>query len=109
MSQLIVNVFINILLLSRLRQIVGFSFPGLFGPDSPKASDGACLTDSIEGLELLEVVCDLHGAGSAYDLLNGHDLADQLAGLLHVLLAGLTLPGLLGVDGEQDQLGLVLL
>ena len=42
-------------------------------------------------------------------LLVWHDAALELSGLLALLGGGVSLPRLLGVDGEEDQLRLVLL
>ena len=39
----------------------------------------------------------------------GHDAALELRGLLALLGTGVSLPRLLGVDGEEDQFRLVLL
>ena len=97
------------LLLSGLRKVIGFCFLGLLGPDTPEPGNGTSLTYTVEGFELLEVVCQLHGALPLDHLLHWHNLTDHLGGLLHVLLSGITLAGLLAVDGEEDQLGLILL
>ena len=102
-------VLFSILLLSGLRKVISFSFLGLLGPDTPKPGDGTSLTHTVEGLELLEVVCQLHSALPLNHLFNRHDLADHLGGLLHILFGSVSLAGLLGVDGEEDELGLVLL
>jgi hypothetical protein len=60
-------------------------------------------------LEVLQVLGQLQSARPLSVGLQRHDLAGQLGGLLDVLLGGVTLPRLLGLDGEEDELGLVLL
>ncbi len=97
------------LLLAGLREVVGLRLLGLLGADSPEPGDGTGLPDGVEGLELLEVVRELHGARPFGLLGDGHDRAHQLLGLLEVLLARVALPRLLPVDGEEDQLAAVLL
>ena len=97
------------LLLRGLRKVIGFCFLGLFGPDTPQSGDGTSLTHTVEGFEFLEVICQLHCALPLNHGCNWHDLANHLGGLLHVLLSSITLTGLLAVDGEEDQLGLILL
>ena len=102
-------VFITFLLLCGFRKVISFSFLGFLSPDSPEPGDGTSLTHTVEGFEFLEVICQLHCALPLNHGCNWHDLANHLGGLLHVLLSSITLTGLLAVDGEEDQLGIVLL
>ena len=74
-----------------------------------KSLEGPGLTNGLEGLELLHVLGDLHSSGSLDDGLDGHHLAGQLDSLGQLLSGGVSLAGLLGVEREQDQLGLVFL
>jgi len=69
----------------------------------------AGLGDGVVGLKVLEVLRQFHGARSLAVGLQRHQLAAQLGGLLDVLLRGVALPWLLGLQGEEDELGLVLL
>jgi len=70
---------------------------------------GTSLADSLEGLELLKVVSDLHGANSLDSRFDGHNSSCKLNSLRQLLGSSITLAWLLGVQREQDQLGLVLL
>merc|ERR1719452_396784 len=92
-----------------LGELISLGISGLLGPDSVQALEGASLADGLEGLELLQVVGHLHGAGPLDHRLDGHDSSGQLDSLGKLLSGGITLAWLLGVQGEQDQLGLVLL
>ena len=85
------------------------------------------LADGLEGLEGLHISSDGHGTGPLGHSLGCHNLklrvsrglgcraglsylgSSQLHSLGHLLGSGVTLPWLLGVDGEQDHLGLELL
>ena len=86
------------------------------------------LTDGLEGLEGLHIGSDGHGTGPLGHSLWCHHLenkgqngrsdvnhselylgASKLHSLGHLLGGGVTLPWLLGVDGEQDHLRLELL
>merc|ERR550517_471905 len=78
-------------------------------PDSMESLVSTCLTDCSSCLERLHVVGDRHGSDSAGLNLGWHHNALQLAGLLHVLLCGVSLPGLGSLDWEEDKLGLVFL
>ena len=71
--------------------------------------EGSRLTNGLEGLELLQVVREGHGSGSLDHRLDGHHLSGQLDSLGHLLSGGVSLAGLLGVEREHDQLGLVFL
>merc|ERR1719452_355971 len=92
-----------------LGELISLGISGLLGPDSVQALEGASLADGLEGLELLQVVGHLHGAGPLDHRLDGHDSTGQLDSLGKLLSSGISLAWLLGVQGEQDQLGLVLL
>ena len=97
-------------LLLALRDFVGLlSLLGLLGADAPELAVRAGLGDGVVSLEVLEVFGQLHGARSLAVSLQGHQLAAQLGSLLDVLLGSVALPRLLGLEGEEDQLGLVLL
>ena len=96
------------LLLSGLRKVIGFCFLSLLGPDTPQSGDGTSLTHTVEGFEFLEVVGKFHSTGTLSNLFDGHDDSFQLSGLLHVFFRSISLPGLGALDGEEDQLGLVL-
>lgn len=65
----------SLLLFVRLGKVVGFSFLGLLGPDSPKSGNCSCLTDTIEGFEVLEVIGELHGADPLDDRCHIHNVA----------------------------------
>ena len=101
---------ILILLLLSSGDVIFFGLSLLLLADTVEPLVSARLSDRLVGLERLHVVRDLHGPDPADGLLEWHDaVAQQLGSLLHVLLGGITLPGLASLDGEQDQLGLVLL
>merc|ERR1719452_385236 len=92
-----------------LGELISLGISGLLGPDSVQALEGASLANGLEGLELLQVVGHLHGTSPLDDWLDGHDCSGQLNSLGKLLSGGISLAWLLGVQGEQDQLGLVLL
>lgn len=93
-----------------LGQLVGLGVGSLLLADAVQPLEGPGLADRLEGLELGHVLGDLHGAGTLDHGLEGHhDVAGQLLGLGELLGGRVTLPGLLGADGEQNHLGLVLL
>ena len=97
-------------LLLALRDFVSLlSLLGLLGADAPELAVRASLGDRVVSLEVLEVFGQLHGARSLAVSLQGQQLAAQLSGLLDVLLRSVALPRLLGLEREEDQLGLVLL
>ena len=96
----------NLLLLVN---VICLSVGSLLGSDSVQTFEGASLSDGLEGLELLEVVSKGHGSGSLDILLDGHNLSGQLNSLGQFLSAGISLPWLLGVQGEEDELALVFL
>merc|ERR1719326_2558071 len=81
--------------------LISLSVGGLLGPDTVQPLECSCLADGLEGFEGLHISGDGHGTGPL-----GHS---QLHGLGHLLSSGVTLPWLLGVDGEQDHLRLELL
>ena len=95
------------LLLSLGDLISLFSFLGLLGTDAPQLSVGPGLGNGVVSLEVLQLLCQLHGSGSLSIGLQWQKLAAQLGGLLNVLLRSISLPGLLGLEGEEDQLSLV--
>merc|ERR1719232_624665 len=76
---------------------------------NPFISSVTAMADGLESFESLHVISDGHGAGSLDDRLDGHHFSSQLHGLGKLLGARVSLPGLLRVDGEEDQLALVLL
>merc|ERR1719228_883542 len=78
-------------------------------PDSVEPLVGACLADGSSRLKRLHVVGDGHGSDPGGLNLGWHHNALQLAGLVHVLLCGVSLPGLGSLDWEEDKLGLVFL
>ena len=92
-----------------LVNVISLSIGGPLGSDTVERLEGPGLTDGLEGLELLHVVGELHSSGSLDDGLDGHHLSGQLDSLGQLLSGGVALAGLLGVEGEQDQLGLVFL
>ena len=92
-----------------LVDVVGLSISGPLGSDSGKLLEGAGLADGLESFESLHVISDGHGAGPLDHGLDGHHFSSQLHGLGELLGARVTLPWLLGVDREEDQLALVLL
>ena len=96
------------LLLGGLGQVVGLSLLGLLSADTPQSCDGSRLANAVEGLELLQIVGQLHGARPLDNLPDGQNMSGQLFGLAHLVGGGVSLPRLLRVDGEHDQLGLVL-
>ena len=91
-----------------LVDVVGFSVSCPLGSDTCELLEGAGLADSLESFESLHVISEGHGVGSLDDGLDGHHLSSQLHGLGKLLSARVSLPGLL-LDGEEDQLALVLL
>merc|ERR1712173_581835 len=80
-----------------LGKLISLSVGGLLGPDTVQPLEGACLTDGLEGLEGLHIGSD------------GHSTRPLVHSLGHLLGGSITLPWLLGVDGEQDHLRLELL
>ena len=92
-----------------LVDVVGLSVSCPLGSDTSELLEGAGLADGLESFESLHVVSDGHGAGSLDNRLDGHHFSSQLHGLGKLLGARVSLPGLLRVDGEEDQLALVLL
>jgi len=70
---------------------------------------GSGLSDGLEGLEVLHLIGDSHSTRSLSDSFDGHNLSSDLGGLGDLLLGGVSLLGLLGVQGEEDELALVLL
>jgi len=74
-----------------------------------QALEGASLTDGVERLEVLHVVRDHHSLLSLHNRLERHDLSGELGGLADLVRGGLSLPWLLGVEWEEDELALVLL
>ena len=96
----------NLLLLVN---VICLCVSSLLCSDSVQTFEGTCLSDGLESLELLEVVSEGHGSGSLDSLLDGHDGSGQLDSLGQLLSAGVSLPWLLGVQGEEDELALVFL
>merc|ERR1719150_3224589 len=92
-----------------LVNVISLSISGPLGSDTVKSLEGPGLTNGLEGLELLHVVGELHSSGSLDDGLDRHHLSGQLDSLRQLLGSGVALAGLLGVEREQDQLGLVFL
>ena len=86
-----------------------FGFLSLLGANTPQLAMWASLGDSVVSLEALQVFGQLHSAWSLVVGLQRQKLAAQLSGLLDVLLWSITLPRLLSLEREEDQLGLVLL
>ena len=74
-----------------------------------QALEGPGLADGLEGLEVLQVLSKFHSSGSLDHGLDRHNLSGQLDSLGQLLSSGVSLAGLLGVQREQDQLGLVFL
>ena len=89
--------------------VVGLSVSCPLGSDTSELLEGAGLADSLESFESLHVISDSHGASSLDDGFDRHHFSSQLHGLGELLGARVSLPGLLRVDGEEDQLALVLL
>merc|ERR1719193_3000311 len=92
-----------------LGELISLGVSSLLGPDTVQALVSTSLADGLEGLELLEVVSHLHGADSLDSRLDRHDSTSKLDSLGQLLSSGISLAWLLGVQWEQDQLGLVLL
>ena len=95
------------LLLSLGNLVSLFSFLGLLGTNAPQFGVGPGLGDGVVSLEVLQVFCQLQGAWSLSVSLEWHQLAAQLGGLLDVLLRSISLPGLLSLKWEEDELSLV--
>ena len=74
-----------------------------------QALEGPGLADGLEGLEVLQVLSKFHSSGSLDHGLDRHNLSGQLDSLGQLLSGRVSLSGLLGVEREQDQLGLVFL
>ena len=74
-----------------------------------QALEGPRLADGLEGLEVLQVLSKFHSSGSLDHGLDRHNLSGQLDSLGQLLSSGVSLAGLLGVEREHDQLGLVFL
>ena len=92
-----------------LVDVVSLSVGCPLGSDASELLEGAGLPDGLESFESLHVISDGHGAGSLDHRLDRHHLSGQLHGLGQLLSAGVSLPGLLGVEREEDQLALVFL
>merc|ERR1719309_1254187 len=99
----------SFLLLLSSSDVISLSVGLPLFPDSVEALVSTCLTDCSSRLERLHVVGDRHGSDPGGLNLGWHHNALQLAGLVHVLLCGVSLPGLGSLDWEEDKLGLVFL
>merc|ERR1719474_1517922 len=94
------------LLLLSSGDVIGLSVSLPLLPDSVEALVGACLTDGSSRLEGLHVVGDRHGSDPGGLNLGWHHNALQLAGLVHVLLCGVSFLGLDALTGKRISLAL---
>merc|ERR1719481_678333 len=93
-----------------LAELVSLGICGLLGTNTVQPLEGTSLTDCLEGLEILHLLCNGHGACAFHNRFNSHDSGSgQLDSLGQLLRSSVTLPGLLSVNGEQNHLGLVFL
>ena len=96
-------------LLFLLIHIVSLSISGSLGSDSMQTLVSTSLSDGLESLEVLEFISNCHSSGSLDNLFDWHNISSKLDSLGQFLWGRVSLPWLLGVDWEQNQLALVLL
>ena len=92
-----------------LVNVVSLGVSSSLGSDSMETLVGTSLSDGLESLEALQLISKFQDLELLGLLLDGHQRSRQLDSLGEFLRSGVSLPWLLGVEREEDELALVFL